>query len=188
MTPTPKDETADVLREAIRSAKQHAGRVLGISWCNLEEISRFELVFAALSDRAAEREGEEAELVRLRVLASKVDAIRNSIVGVQGFNWSEHAYPLVAALGEAGYPSEEYEIARENVGTLIEQIKAAEAELDALSLRLEAVEGAAQEAYTQGYRDASSDGDVLADMECARDGWHDWLAARDALATTGGAK
>lgn len=34
--------------EAIRKAKQHAGRVLGISWRNLEEISRVELILNEL--------------------------------------------------------------------------------------------------------------------------------------------
>lgn len=45
--------------EAIRKAKMHAGRVLGISWCNLEEISRVELILAALTPDATQtREAE----------------------------------------------------------------------------------------------------------------------------------
>lgn len=65
----------------------------------------------------------------LETLAAKVDAIRNSIVGAQTFNWSEHAYPLVAALGEAGYPGEGYAIARKNLGTLTDRVRVLEAAL-----------------------------------------------------------
>jgi hypothetical protein len=57
---------------------------------------------------------------------TKIDAIRNSIIGAQKVNWSEHVYPLVAALDEAGFPGQPYEQARENVGTLLEQINKAE--------------------------------------------------------------
>lgn len=70
---------------------------------------------------------------------TKVSDIRDSIVGMQGFNFSEHAYPLVAALDEAGYQGKGYEISRANLGTLIEQTKAAEAERDAARAKLEEV-------------------------------------------------
>ena len=63
----------------------------------------------------------------LEVMGGKVNAIRNSIVGMQGFNFSEHAYPLVYALNEAGFKGEPYEMAAKNLGTLIEQCKTAEA-------------------------------------------------------------
>jgi hypothetical protein len=62
----------------------------------------------------------------------KIDAIRNSIIGCQSVNWSEHVYPLVAALGEAGFEGQEYEDARKNVGTLIERTNAAEARSETL--------------------------------------------------------
>lgn len=70
---------------------------------------------------ACERVGQQDLALR------KINAIRDSIVGYQGFNFSEHAYPLIAALDEAGYKGMGYEIARENLGTLIEQATAAEA-------------------------------------------------------------
>lgn len=66
----------------------------------------------------------------MRVALAKVDAIRNSIIGFQRISWSEHIYPLVAALKEAGYEGIGYEKAREDCGTLVEQIKAAEARAD----------------------------------------------------------
>lgn len=65
----------------------------------------------------------------LEATLTKISAIRDSIVGMQGFNFSEHAYPLVAALNEAGFPGAGYEISRKNLGTLIEQIEMAESEL-----------------------------------------------------------
>ena len=78
----------------------------------------------------AELRGTIATLERMiesqRSALTKISAIRDSIVGMQGFNWSEHAYPLVAVLGEVGFPGAGYEIARENLGTLIEQVKQAE--------------------------------------------------------------
>jgi hypothetical protein len=73
----------------------------------------------------AERDAAKAELAKMRGALEKVSAIRDSIVGMQGFNFSEHAYPLVAALKEAGFEGSGYEIARANLGTLIEQRDAA---------------------------------------------------------------
>jgi hypothetical protein len=61
---------------------------------------------------------------------SKISDIRDSIVGQQGFNFSEHAYPLVAVLGSVGFEGKGYEISRENLGTLIEQRDRAEVERD----------------------------------------------------------
>lgn len=57
---------------------------------------------------------------------AKIDAIRNSIIGCQTVNWSEHIYPLVAALKEAGFEGEPYEVARANVGTLLDRNTALE--------------------------------------------------------------
>lgn len=51
----------------------------------------------------------------------KINTIRNSLVGLQRFNFSEHAYPLVAALNEAGIEGLPYPEARANLGTLLEQ-------------------------------------------------------------------
>jgi hypothetical protein len=64
---------------------------------------------------------------------TKISAIRDSIIGAQTFNWSEHAYPLVAVLDAAGLEGAGYEIAAKNLGTLIEQIKAAESALAAVT-------------------------------------------------------
>lgn len=82
--------------------------------------------------RAVDREmALRARVAELEAFGRKVSAIRDSIVGAQSFNWSEHAYPLVAALGEAGFEGVGYQIARENLGTLIDRAERAEAQVAA---------------------------------------------------------
>lgn len=88
----------------------------------------------------ARAEKAEAMVEKLTTLAEKVDVIRNSIVGMQGFNFSEHGYPLVAALEAAGFRGVGYEIARKNLGTLIEQRDAAIARAETLQADLTRVE------------------------------------------------
>lgn len=60
---------------------------------------------------------------------TKINNIRNSIIGFQTVNWSEHIYPLVAALEEAGIEGAGYPVSRENVGTMLERTLAAESAL-----------------------------------------------------------
>lgn len=76
--------------------------------------SALQTALAALAER-------EKEVERLRDALSKISAIRDSLIGAQAFNWSEHAYPLVAVLGSVGYEGAGYEIARKNLGTLLDQ-------------------------------------------------------------------
>lgn len=66
------------------------------------------------------------EIARLRVALSKVNDIRNGIIGCQTINWSEHIYPLVAALEEAGIKGQEYPEARAYMGTTLERTVSAE--------------------------------------------------------------
>lgn len=73
-----------------------------------------------------------ARVAELEAMGEKVNAIRNSIVGLQCFNFSEHAYPLVAALDEAGFAGTPYPEARANVGTLLERANKAEARVGEL--------------------------------------------------------
>jgi hypothetical protein len=85
------------------------------------------------------------ECERLRFALERISAIRDSIVGMQGFNFSEHAYPLVAALDAAGFKGAGHDIARENLGTLIEQRAALESDLSTVRASLaEALEIAHQ--------------------------------------------
>lgn len=50
-----------------------------------------------------------------------INKIRNSIVGLQSINWSEHIYPLVSLLNRAGLKGLDYPEAKENFGTCLEQ-------------------------------------------------------------------
>ncbi len=50
-----------------------------------------------------------------------INDIRNSIIALATMNWSAHIYPLVAALNEAGYESDDYEEAKAKAQTLIDQ-------------------------------------------------------------------
>lgn len=54
-----------------------------------------------------------------------IDKIRNSIVGLQTINWSEHIYPLVALLDRAGYLGIGYPENRVNHGTLLDNYEKA---------------------------------------------------------------
>lgn len=77
-----------------------------------------------------------ARVAELEGALEKINEIRNSIVGFQTFNWSEHAYPLVAALDEVGVKGLSYPEARTKFGSLLERTLNAEArvkELEALS-------------------------------------------------------
>lgn len=53
----------------------------------------------------------------------KINEIRNSIVGLRQINWSEHIYPLVAALNEVGIEGLHYPEAKEKFGTMLERIE-----------------------------------------------------------------
>lgn len=79
-------------------------------------------------EMAKEIERLEAEVERQRTALTKIDGIRNSIIGVQNINWSEHIYPLVAALEDAGINGLPYPEAKKNIGTLIDAVNRLEAE------------------------------------------------------------
>lgn len=94
-----------------------------------------------LRERAeiAEKERDEAW-----ASLTKINDVRNSIVGAQTMNWSEHVYPLVAALEAAGVAGMPYPEARENVGTLIERATSAEARVKELERVRDVVSDATQ--------------------------------------------
>lgn len=72
-----------------------------------------------------------AENERLEACVKKVNDIRNSIIALQTMNWSEHIYPLVAALEAAGVAGKGYPGDRENYGTILQQNEAMRKELAA---------------------------------------------------------
>ena len=69
----------------------------------------------------------EARVEVLETCGNAINAIRNSIVAFQKVNWSEHMYPLVAALNEAGFEGDSYEVAHKEHGALLERTLKAEA-------------------------------------------------------------
>ena len=73
-----------------------------------------------------------AEVERLKSALTKISGIRDSMIGCQKVNWSEHVYPLVAALDETGFEGASYEVARDQIGTLLERTNKAEAEVEEL--------------------------------------------------------
>lgn len=70
-----------------------------------------------------------ARIAKLAGAMQTINAIRNSIIGAQTMNWSEHVYPLMSALDGAGYRGLGYEEARANVKTTLERIAELEAQL-----------------------------------------------------------
>ncbi len=71
-----------------------------------------------------------AKLEAAEKALDKINDIRNNIVGLQKINWSEHIYPLVAALNAAGLQGLHYPDAREYYGTMLERTKKAEKQRD----------------------------------------------------------
>ncbi len=77
-----------------------------------------------------------AENARLREALEKIDAIRNSIIGFQTVGWSDHIYPMVAALEEAGFEGKGYDKMRTEIRTMLAaeaQLKAAREHIEQLS-------------------------------------------------------
>lgn len=135
-----------------------------------------------------------AEVERLKSALTKISGIRDSIIGCQKVNWSEHVYPLVAALDAAGFEGASYEVARDQIGTLLERTNKAEAEVERLRADLDA-ERRKVDALREALRN------LLSQFEAYQSGWMtgnavDWRnrigliddmrEARAALASTEG--
>src|SRR5574343_176473 len=67
-----------------------------------------------------------ARVAELESALGKINDIRNSIVGSQTVNWSEHVYPLVSALQNVGIDGLPYPESRSRIGSLIERAAKAE--------------------------------------------------------------
>ena len=89
----------------------------------------------ASRDRLA---ASEKEVERLKAALTKIDEIRNSIVGYQSINWSAHIYPLVEALEEAGYEGLGHEKASELARTQLQRIAALEQRVSELTAEVQA--------------------------------------------------
>jgi hypothetical protein len=93
----------------------------------------------------------EAERDKFKVALDKINVIRNSIIGVQGFNFSEHAYPLVAALNAAGFEGMPYGEARAYVGSMLE--RTVKAEDRATTLEADLKRAREEVAYLRAHRE-----------------------------------
>jgi len=98
---------------------------------------------------AAEVSGLRERLARAETALQKIDAIRNTIIGHQSINWSRDIYPLVAALGEAGYPGEGYEVARAKSMAHVDVIERLEAEVGRLRTQRDSLVAAAEQAPSE---------------------------------------
>jgi len=67
---------------------------------------------------------------KLVTALKKINDIRNSIIGYQNVNWSAHIYPLVAALNEAGFKGDSYEVAMAEARTQLDLIASLEDKLE----------------------------------------------------------
>lgn len=110
-----------------------------------------------------------ARLRAAEVALARISEIRNSIVGCGTVNWSEHVYPLVAALNEAGHGGAEPDAARVNFGTLLGRASAAETEVERLRGALRGVLATHAGSHSEGCSAwASRDEDVCTcDDGCA---------------------
>ncbi len=97
-----------------------------------------DVVADVISGRHRDRQ-YKAALERIEVLKTaldKINGIRNSIIGLQTINWSEHIYPLVAALDEAGFEGMDYPDAREYFGSMVDRTRVAEEKAGELERKL----------------------------------------------------
>jgi len=90
-------------------------------------------------DRLAESsEVLATEIERLRVALTKINDIRNNVIGAQSIGWSSTIYPLVAALEEAGFEGDGYEQAKDRIVTWqteIGRLRAALTEIERITWR-----------------------------------------------------
>ncbi len=75
-------------------------------------------------------------VAEVRQLRARVAALEDVSEPPKGVNWSEHVYPLVAALKEAGYEGEAYNVARERAETLHARVEQLKTQRDAARGRL----------------------------------------------------
>jgi len=84
---------------------------------------------AVAHDQFMQLAAKDAELAKLKLTLHKINDIRNSIIGFQALNWSEHAYPLVAALNAAGIQGMDFPEARIKFKLICDELAETHAEL-----------------------------------------------------------
>src|SRR5207302_2376971 len=94
---------------------------------------------------------------RMEMALGRINEIRNSIIGLQTVNWSEHIYPLVAALNAAGVEGLHYPEAQQRFGAMLERTREAEAEAARYRGIVKGVQGALMDAATVAVPDLGED-------------------------------
>ncbi len=85
---------------------------------------------------APDVESTHKKLILYRAALEKISSIRDDIVARQRVNWSSHIYPLVSALGDAGFLGVGYEEARRKALTTNDIIEKLEEEVRELRSKL----------------------------------------------------
>ncbi|MBZ5795939.1 hypothetical protein K8353_38060 [Burkholderia contaminans] len=106
------------------------------------------------------------ELAKLRNALTSINGIRNSIIGLHTLNWSEHVYPLVAALDAAGFEGMEYPEARAFYGTMLDRCNATEQDAD----RYRCLRRGQHWSVVNGIGDVLRADELDAAMDAAREG------------------
>lgn len=108
--------------------------LLGLQSCVPDDLTGCEFAVLGFVRREIERLLAASQPDSERDAALKaINEIRNSIIGLRALNWSEHVYPLVAALDKAGYEGIGYPEARKYFGSLLERAVKAEDALAAMA-------------------------------------------------------
>lgn len=72
------------------------------------------------------------EIERMQTALTKINDIRNNVVGSQNMGWSSTIYPLVAALEEAGIEGAGYEQAKDQIVTWNTEIERMQAVINSV--------------------------------------------------------
>lgn len=129
------------------------------------------LIDALNRDITAALEERDKEIERLNWALQRINTIRNSIVGFHTVNWSEHIYPLVAALNEAGIEGMSYAEGRVNFGTMLERTNKAEAENTTLKAEVERLRGLIFDALNEGWVKHQQACEYRGDCDCGLEAW-----------------
>lgn len=132
------DGKGEPIRSYCRAWVRVAGKEFGLTQARTfyEEYGGFKAAVEAAND-IARKFGQILSGAKLRTALEKINEIRNSIVGFQTISWSEHVYPLVAALEEAGFEGLPYRETRGKAVSLIDQVKSAEERIEQLTKAIE---------------------------------------------------
>lgn len=150
LPPDPRKEPWTVSLDEIDEATRFA---FMLGCMSMDDRTAYVMGLREAVEAAAKQNAEwSAELATLRAslaaaqtALAKINDIRNSIIGLQTVNWSEHVYPLISALNEAEIKGMDYPDAKARFGTMLERTNVAESSLAAAREREQRLEEACRE-------------------------------------------